>query len=217
MPQDTPAFLAPHIHLARCHDDLVVLDVQADDYALLADAGPLVRFGPRPGEIAAEEDLLDDLRALGLLTVAAPDAPRIPLPGLSGEIASASGPLPLSCLARAGLDSVISSATFAGTPFVALVETAGRRGVAGAPQADEEIARAAGAFQAVHPWIPFEGDCLQRGYRLHHHLRRSGVPARWIFGVRTWPFLAHCWVQVGDRVVGDTRERVSSFTPIMAV
>ncbi|WP_368664382.1 lasso peptide biosynthesis protein [Brevundimonas sp. EAKA] len=29
--------------------------------------------------------------------------------------------------------------------------------------------------------------------------------------------MAHCWVQVGDRVVGDTRERVSSFTPIMAV
>lgn len=217
MPQDTPAFLAPHIHLARCHDDLVVLDVEADDYALLADAGPLVRFGPRPGEILADEEVLSDLRALGLLAGAAPDAPRIPLPGLTGEIAFASGPFPLPCLARAALDSLVSTAAFAKTPFAALVETASRRRATGAPRADEEIARAVGAFQAVHPWIPFEGDCLQRGYRLHHHLRRSGVPARWVFGVRTWPFLAHCWVQVGDRVVGDTRERVASFTPIMAV
>ena len=217
MPQDTPAFLAPHIHLARCHDDLVVLDIRDDDYALLVDAGPLVRFGARAGEILAEADVLGDLRTLGLLADGPPDDPRVPLPGLTGEIASADGPFPLPCLARAALDSVISTAAFARTPFAALVATAGRRRSTAGPLANGEIARAAGAFQAVHPWIPFEGDCLQRGYRLHHHLRRAGVPARWVFGVRTWPFLAHCWVQVGDRVVGDTRERVSNFTPILAV
>ncbi|MDO9587377.1 MAG: lasso peptide biosynthesis B2 protein [Brevundimonas sp.] len=217
MPQDNPVFLAPHIHLARCHDDLVVLDVRADDYALLVDAATLVRFGARPGEILADDDVLGELRALDLIADTSPDVPRFAIPDLTGEIASAAGPFPLPCLARAAFDSLVSTAAFAKTPFAALVETAGRRRAAGGPLAEEQIARAAGAFQAVHPWIPFEGDCLQRGYRLHHHLRRAGVPARWVFGVRTWPFLAHCWVQVGDRVVGDTRERVSSFTPIMVV
>lgn len=217
MPRHAIAFLQPHIHLAWCHDDIVVLNVTADDYALLVDAGPLARSGRRPGEILASPEVVGEFQALGLLTDRPPDITRASIPGLTGEIAVHPGLLTGGRLPHAAVDSLVSSVAFARTPFAALVETAARRGTPGGPVADRDIALAVGAFQAVHPWIPFEGDCLQRGYRLHHHLRRSGVPARWVFGVRTWPFLAHCWVQVGDRVVGDTYERVSSFTPIMAV
>ncbi len=212
----TPSALAPHIHLARCHDDLVVLDTRADDYALMVDAGALVRIGVSPGQIEAEPDILQELRAAGLLTDA-PSASRQPLPGLSGEIAAHPGPLSRGLLLRAAINSLVASAVFARTPFPGLISLAAERRTTTRATSDEEIARAVGAFQIVHPWIPFEGDCLQRGFRLHHHLHRSGIPARWVFGVRTWPFLAHCWVQVGDRVVGDTVERVGTFTPILAV
>lgn len=227
MPRHATAFLHPHIHLARCHDDIVVLNVMTDDYALLVDAGPLVRAGRRSGEVLASPDVVEALQAMGLIADRPPEIMRVSIPGLTGEIAGHAAPLPRGRLARAFIDSLISSADFARAPFAALVETARRRWPTESPTHhrtvddwavdDWAVARAVGAFEAIHPWVPFEGDCLQRGYRLHHHLHRAGIPARWVFGVRTWPFLAHCWVQVGDRVVGDTRERVSSFTPIMAV
>lgn len=212
----TPSALAPHIHLARCHEDLVVLDTAADDYALLLDAGALVRIGPSPDQIEAAPDILQELTAAGLLAKTSPP-PRPPLPRLSGEIAAHPGPLPRVLLLRAAINSLVASAVFARTSFPGLIALAAKRQAVGGPVSDVEVARAVGAFQIVHPWIPFEGDCLQRGFRLHHHLHRCGIAARWVFGVRTWPFLAHCWVQVGDRVVGDTAERVGTFSPILAV
>jgi len=39
----------------------------------------------------------------------------------------------------------------------------------------------------------------------------------WVFGVSVDPFRAHCWVQQGDVVIGDTLERVRSYCPIMFV
>lgn len=212
----TISALAPHIHLARCHDDLVVLDTRADDYALMVDAGALVRIGSSPDHIKAEPDILRELRAAGLLADTLLPS-RAPLPGLSGEIAADPGLLARGLLLRAAINSLVATAVFARTPFPGLIALAAERRAPGGTPRDEDIARAVGAFEAVHPWIPFEGDCLQRGFRLHHHLHRSGIAARWVFGVRTWPFLAHCWVQVGDRVVGDTAERVGTFSPILAV
>lgn len=213
--QDRTACLAPHIHMARCHDDIVVLDVTADAYALLHDAAPLIRSGPGAGLITVAPEAHEDLLALGLLS--ARPYTRPPLPSVTGEIAAFAGRLPRHRLAAAALDSVVASLVFARTPFAELIRIAARRPKSARPVDEDAVARCAAAFLAIHPWIPFEGDCLQRGFRLHHHLHRSGIPARWVFGVRTWPFLAHCWVQVGNKVVGDTRERVSGFSPILAV
>lgn len=212
---DHTVYLAPHIHLARCHDDIVVLDVRADSYALLNDAAPLIRFDPVPGRIAVDPEVHEDLLALGLLS-GFPDA-RAPLPALAGDIPAATGRHRRRHLASAAMNSVASSLVFARTPFADLVRIASSRRTPDRPADDADIALSLGAFLAIHPWIPFEGDCLQRGFRLHHHLHCSGIAARWVFGVRTWPFLAHCWVQVGDRVVGDTAERVGAFSPILAV
>jgi hypothetical protein len=36
-----------------------------------------------------------------------------------------------------------------------------------------------------------------------------------VMGVSGRPFAAHCWVQVGDRVVNDTLDHVILFTPIL--
>ena len=47
---------------------------------------------------------------------------------------------------------------------------------------------------------------------------RAPVPAAvWVFGVRTWPFSAHCWLQIGDAVLDDDPERVGIYPPILAV
>jgi hypothetical protein len=56
--------------------------------------------------------------------------------------------------------------------------------------------------------------CLERGLALVHLLRRAGERAELVFGVTSRPFAAHCWVQQGNLLLGDTVERVRTFTPI---
>ncbi|WP_158918681.1 lasso peptide biosynthesis B2 protein [Caulobacter sp. S45] len=70
-------------------------------------------------------------------------------------------------------------------------------------------------FLQIYPWIPFQGACLFRSLMLLLYLRRQGHDAMWVFGVRTWPFLAHCWLQVGDVVLNDHAEGLVSFYPIL--
>jgi hypothetical protein len=73
------------------------------------------------------------------------------------------------------------------------------------------------AFRRLLPWAPFQGVCLYRSFFLLAFLRRRGLDARWVFGVRTWPFEAHCWLQAGEVVLDDTLDHVRPFTPIFAV
>ena len=67
------------------------------------------------------------------------------------------------------------------------------------------------------PWLPFQGQCLHRAFMLRRLLARRGLSVHWVFGVRTWPFMAHCWLQAGDTLVADDLDRVLGFTPILVV
>jgi hypothetical protein len=209
--------LADAIHLAWCGEDVVILDLDRDQYGLLVGASALLAPGPAPGTISVDPQVCADVEALGLAASAFPSAARLPLPARTGDMPGTSARLVHWSSLMAATDSLVSTATFHRCPLNRLVARAARRRSRAGKPSLAEIARAVGAFRAVHPWIPFEGDCLQRGYRLHHHLHRRGIDARWVFGVRTWPFLAHCWVQVGELVVGDSLDRVGGFTPILAV
>jgi len=46
-------------------------------------------------------------------------------------------------------------------------------------------------------------------------LQRAGHDAVWVFGVRTWPFLAHGGLQVGDVVLDHWPEHLTLYTPIL--
>lgn len=73
---------------------------------------------------------------------------------------------------------------------------------------------------SFHRWAPFApapGKCLLRSFMLLRLLRRHGHDARWVFGVRTWPFRAHCWLQAGDVVLDDDVEALVALTPILVV
>jgi hypothetical protein len=59
--------------------------------------------------------------------------------------------------------------------------------------------------------------CLLDSLTLTFFLRRYGLAATWVFGVRTEPFLSHCWVQQGDYVFNDSPHRIKQFSPIMVV
>jgi hypothetical protein len=66
-------------------------------------------------------------------------------------------------------------------------------------------------------FVPFQGECLFRAFMLLCFLRLGDCDARWVIGVKTYPFLAHCWLQVGRTVLDDAAERVCGFTPILTV
>ncbi len=78
----------------------------------------------------------------------------------------------------------------------------------------QSVVDAAKAFWRIAPWLPIEGECLVRSALLMSYLRRCGLSADWVFGVRLWPFAAHCWVQIDDVCLNDDLERLAAYTPI---
>ena len=59
--------------------------------------------------------------------------------------------------------------------------------------------------------------CLLDSLTLVHFLAASGVYPQWVFGVRTAPFDAHCWVQRDEVLFNDTPDRVRQYSPILLV
>ncbi len=74
--------------------------------------------------------------------------------------------------------------------------------------------RAVSAFLlALRVW-PWKLECLPMSVALRTFLAWHSVDADLVVAVKLNPFAAHCWVQVGDVVIGDTIDRVRAFTPI---
>lgn len=59
--------------------------------------------------------------------------------------------------------------------------------------------------------------CLLDSLTLLNFLARYGVYPQWIFGVKTDPFYAHCWVQQGEFAFNDNPDYLKGFTPILVV
>ena len=59
------------------------------------------------------------------------------------------------------------------------------------------------AVDAACIWYPKEVLCLQRSAATACLLRKFGIPAQMIIGVRRMPFKAHAWVEVNSKVVND--------------
>ena len=204
---------APGVFMAVVDEDIVTLDRRSDRYGCLPGAAPFLTIADfsiyaDPGTLAAlqEADLICN----------EPQGPRQPLP-----------PQPTMSLLPTGRGVSPSAAL----RFLASWRDARRLGrtpsierylAALPPDRKAEpnptrIASITTTFQALLPWAPTQGVCLWRAFVLLGMLRRSGQSATWVFGVRTWPFSAHCWLQVGNAVLDDDPERVAAYTPIMAV
>lgn len=81
---------------------------------------------------------------------------------------------------------------------------------------DNIFQRFVALFDRLRPWAyTAHNECLKDSLTLTHFLRWNGVPATLVLGIRTKPFAAHAWVQVGDCVVNDEAERVQLYRPIL--
>lgn len=205
--------LAAGVFMAKVGEDVVLLDLRTDAYACLAGVGE---------ELALTEGgVRADLGLLGLLAdadlLAQDRAPsRRPLPPAAArelDPRRLRWPLAHAC----SLSSAVWRAARLGpgAPIRDLV--AALPPPPGSAPDPMRVASIASGFRRLLPWVPGQGACLYRAFVLLTMLRRAGQDATWVFGVRTWPFGAHCWLQLEDAVLDDDPERVARYTPIMAV
>ncbi len=203
------------VFLAQVREDIIVLDVNADSYACLVDAAGWLSVKADGSLEVADDATALALVAPGLAQMDPPVRPRRVAAPPSRELT----PCPAVSTAeilRAGVRMAVATLAFRGRPFPLLIRSAQPSRSRRLPLDSLRLGRSVAAFRGALPWLPLEGECLQRSFQLRRLLFAHGVQADWIFGVRTWPFAAHCWLQIGDMVVGDSLARVKGYTPIMA-
>lgn len=108
-------------------------------------------------------------------------------------------------------------------PIQAIVEAVrdrkARAAAAGAGAADaHRLRRLVTAFARLRPlFYTLRGACLLDSLTLLHFLSAEGIHPDWVFGVKTEPFDAHCWVQQGEILLNDVPDRVRQYSPILLV
>lgn len=83
---------------------------------------------------------------------------------------------------------------------------------AGKPEADTR--QLIGVFESFRPWFPRRRVCLFDALALFRFMVMRGLRPDLVFGVRTAPFAAHCWVEWQGWLAGDSSDHCASFTPI---
>ncbi|MEW5687663.1 MAG: lasso peptide biosynthesis B2 protein [Pseudomonadota bacterium] len=213
----SPFHLKPHVRAVSVDDDLVLLDIAEDGYVCIPDAG---RGWARRNECVPEaESLGAALVEAGLARPGPGPESAGPPPPPTTHYDHADQPLIRAVDAyrvfRAWTDYLVD---YRGRKLIdVLASVRGRDLRPDAPVAPSaELRRLCAAFDRLIIWLPVSGKCLVRSFLLLRFLQRSGLDADWVFGVRVWPFVAHCWLQVGDTALDDRPERLAAYTPIHA-
>lgn len=212
--------LRPAVHATTVGADLVLLDIGADAYfCVRAEPAEVVEVVAEGRRLRLSRTLADALAAGGMLGRDA--APALDLP-----LRSAPPPATRTLLCDRYGRPQWSDLTEAIPALWAVLRGYHRRSFAKVISSRAPIGRtmrpadAAAIVDRFHRWVPYapvSGKCLLRAFMLRHLLRRAGHDPAWVFGVQTWPFAAHCWLQMDDIVLDDHPDRVASYTPILVV
>lgn len=204
----------PAVHLAAVDDDVVALDLRTDAYFCLPDLALHLVARADGGWTPSSAAVADGLLQTGLFQPGLSRAPgAVPAPVQT----SRSSVRQTSPSSSAVLLTVIAREAWRinGRSVRDLLDQSPSRPVR--PERGEEAMAEAQLFDRWCTWIPGQGQCLYRAYLLRAFLAARGHGAAWVFGVRTWPFAAHCWLQIGDILLDDDLDRVSVYTPILKV
>lgn len=214
--------LAPDVHLAVVDGDLVFLDAAADQYLCVARR----RSDPVLAALAGHVDIHDPEQVIAalldarLLIEARHPANWSGAPActarddLGRDLQSRPGAGDIALLLLAALRMTLKLRT--GTPSRWFAKRLARRRPA-AVRHGETVRDCARRAERLRPLIPRSGRCLVRSLLMLEYLLLRGVEADWVFGVRTHPFEAHCWVEYDGTVLTDSLEHVRWFTPILLV
>lgn len=204
-----------HVFFAVLGADLVVLDTRTDRYVAIANAvlpptsdtkpGQQLLLRPEAEKALVEANLLD------------PETARLPASAARLQPSSSSDrPVP-GPIGPFDLWHLLAAATGC---FLRLrrqrpcSEYAGCEPSVGAPRCDPEVRRALGALATLRLIVPLPSRCLPAALITSLFLRRKGIDTQVVFGVRSHPFEAHCWVERDGILLEDDADRVRAFTPI---
>ena len=212
--------LSPNVRLAALGDDIVLMDLGRDAYECWPGAADMITPLPQQGvrlTAPAVHSLFQDEGWIETDAEADRDSMvEPPEPGRDLAGAPAARPTIVDGV-RMALQALQGWRAGPATPLATLMADvrAFRGSVPLEPAPDHR--RCALVFAALRPWSPRQGLCLYRSYALLRFLAANDLAAHWVFGVRTWPFSAHCWVQVGDLVLDDDLDRVRSYVRIAVI
>jgi hypothetical protein len=206
------------VYFAAIEDDLVVFDSRHDSYACIPEGVAELGFDAEsltfsPPAAAAMAAILD----AGLASLRPDAPPQAELPALPSVTYGFQTPVAVPLrdawrLAGCALDLLVHYRRRPLSHIVGFIGGRRSRLRARAPAAD--VAALAARFRTASVWLPNSQKCLVRSFLLLCFLHRSGCDAQWVFGVRTWPFGAHCWLQSGDAVLDDAVEALRLYRPI---
>lgn len=205
--------LAPHVYLAIVNDDVVLLDAGRDRYACLAASdADVMRTSDQPG-VWSDTPLVRELVDAGYLEASLAAPTHAPIAPARAErdlhtLGAPRMPLRAGDLAMATLSALSSALRLrCERPRHWLSRPGSTSGQ------DRAIALAA-RFDEARLYLPALARCLPRSLALLDFLSRHDSSAQRVFGVRSHPFEAHCWVQTGDIVLNDSVTRTLWYTPI---
>lgn len=237
-----PYLLAPHVYPCVSGQHVVLMDLERDKYVAVVPAHRLaswVRGWPvgaaqtpdSPHDAAGVADsLVSQMLAHGML-VTDPHVGKPAVPVATARVARSLVEFDLDTQARAGAAQLWRFArsclqaklSLKLRPIQSIVESVRARKAAraarGWQEADPVRLRAlVTAFTRLRPlFYTLRSACLLDSLTLLHFLAAEGVHPQWVFGVKTEPFDAHCWVQHDEIVLNDVPDRVRQYSPILVV
>jgi hypothetical protein len=213
--------LHSHVSYGLVDGRAIFLDLKRDRYLTLARADDLAfRRMCAPGAHgAAGRGGAERLLATGLFGPRSPagrPAPvTVPLPAASLLDEPATPRAGLIAATRAWRKVARARKRLHAAPLHAIVEDLRARhsGAAGGAGAED----AARLFLAARRLVPIERSCLLDALALLDWLGGRAAGTRLVFGVRTNPFRAHCWVQTDRLLLTDAHDEVAQLVPVLAV
>lgn len=212
--------LPPGVAFCEVGGDPIFFDLQADRYVSLAEGDRAVFQAMRegrevhPGEAAR-------LTSAGLVVAAAGECKLHPVSVAVPQ--DDLGPFGDHHPSIGGIARVATSLVWAKRAArrnriaQTIVALEGRkRELAGAFEPAVVVASALG-FAACRPLVPIARRCLIDSLALMDFLLARGQATTLVFGVRTDPFAAHCWVQTEHHILTCAADDALGFTPVMVL
>lgn len=221
MTSPNPPRLADGIGIARFDQFVIVLDVHRDRYTRIGGSAALMLAAIDDGEmIDPDEPLVAALEEKGFVTSRASCATPWLRPSdfLAPQVSALEGGSSHHSIGTREFGIVIDCAAsrwaLRRQPLLQILcdlppSRARPRG--------GDIVTLARAFDHGRRLAPFTPCCLPDTLAFVRYARRRGQFADIVFGVKCFPFEAHCWAQSGGMVLTDPLERVRRFVPMLAI
>jgi hypothetical protein len=238
---EKPYRLAPHVHACRTGRDIVMLDLKRDRYfgvdpADASELAPLVSHFPTPVQNESS-NIVQTPPPSSLLLKELLEAGSI-LPGVQtpDEARRAELERPEAALIEGytnvrvhitivDITRMLAAVAIAGalmkwgslhriSKYIASSRRQAHRHTFDIDKARERIA----AFHRLRPFLYTSAEaCLFSSLAIQSFLARDKIFPRFVFGVATRPFKAHCWLQRDGVVLNDMPEHVREYTPILVI